>query len=64
MMNMYWEPLEFEIPELKDTGRSWYRTVDTFLPSPQEIARAGEEIKVNESRYIVQGRSVVVLISR
>ncbi|WP_243684402.1 hypothetical protein [Methanosarcina barkeri] len=24
-------------------SRSWYRAVDTFLPSSQEIAGAGEE---------------------
>jgi len=64
MMNMYWEPLEFEIPDLKDTGRSWYRAVDTFLPSPQDIAGAGEEVQVNGNSYLVQGRIVVVLISK
>ena len=62
MMNMYWEPLEFEIPELRE--RSWYRAVDTFLPSPQDIAGAGKEVRVNGNNYFVQGRSVVVLISK
>jgi glycogen operon protein len=64
MMNMYWEPLEFEIPDLKGTGRNWYRAVDTFLPSPQDIAGAGAEVLGNENSYSVQGRSVVVLISK
>ena len=64
MMNMYWEPLEFEIPELKCIGRSWYRAVDTFLPSPQEIAGDGDETQVSGNSYIVQSRSVVVLISK
>ncbi|WP_440948682.1 glycogen debranching protein GlgX [Methanosarcina sp. T3] len=64
MMNMYWEPLEFEIPELKGTGRSWYRAIDTFLSSPLDIAGAGEEIRTNGNNYLVQGRSVVVLISK
>ena len=62
MMNMYWEPLDFEIPGLRE--RSWYRAVDTFLPSPQDIAGAGEEVRVNGNNYFVQGRSVVVLISK
>jgi isoamylase len=62
MMNMYWEPLEFEIPRLVE--RSWYRAVDTTLPSPQDITVAGEEVRVDADNYLVQGRSVVVLVSK
>lgn len=62
MMNMYWEPLEFEIPRLAE--RSWYRAVDTFLPSPQDITVAGDEVRVDSDSYLVQGRSVIVLVSK
>ena len=62
MMNMYWEPLEFEIPRLAE--RSWYRAVDTFLPAPQDITVAGDEVRVDSDSYLVQGRSVVVLVSK
>ena len=62
MMNMYWEPLMFEIPGL--TERRWYRAVDTFLPAPQDIIVAGEEVRVDADSYLVQARSVVVLVSK
>lgn len=62
MMNMYWEPLEFEIPEIKT--RNWYRAVDTILPAPQDIAEKGEEVRINGNKYLVSGRSVVVLVSK
>jgi hypothetical protein len=37
MMNMFWEPLEFEVPVYP--GRAWHVAVDTFAPSPND---AGE----------------------
>jgi isoamylase len=62
MMNMYWEPLEFEIPKLAE--RRWYRAIDTFLSAPQDITAAGDEARVKTDSYMVQGRSVVVLVSK
>jgi len=62
MMNMYWEPLEFEIPGLAE--RLWYRAVDTSLPAPEDITAAGREVRVDSNNYLVQGRSVVVLVSK
>ena len=62
MMNMYWEPLTFEIPRL--TERRWYRAVDTFLQAPQDIIVAGDEVRVDADCYLVQARSVVVLVSK
>jgi isoamylase len=62
MMNMYWEPLEFEIPRLME--RRWYRAVDTFLPTPQDILKPGDEVRVDAGSYLVQGRSIVVLVSK
>jgi glycogen operon protein len=62
MMNMYWEPLEFEVPQIKN--RNWYRVVDTFLPALEDIAEKGEEVRINGNKYLVSGRSVVVLVSK
>ena len=62
MVNMFWDALPFEIPPIE--GRKWYRTVDTALASPNDIADAGKEVKIAGNEYIVSGRSVVVLTSR
>jgi len=62
MMNMYWEPLEFEIPQVP--GRKWARAADTGLPSPDDIALPGTEVLLDGTKYVVCGRSVVVLIGR
>lgn len=62
MFNMYWEELEFELPNIK--GEKWCRAIDTWLPSPLDIAKTGEEIVHNGSHYKVNARSIVVLISK
>ncbi|GAB1545372.1 glycogen debranching protein GlgX [Scytonema sp. NUACC21] len=62
MLNMYWEALNFEIPFVE--GREWYRIVDTAEPSPRDIADLGKETVVSDNSYIVQNRSIVVLISK
>jgi len=62
MMNMYWEPLSFAIPPV--SGRKWYRVIDTSLESPDDIMSLGQESEMTTDRYSVNGRSVVVLISK
>jgi glycogen operon protein len=62
MMNMYWDKLEFEVPPVR--GREWFVAVDTAEPSPHDIAEPGKEPQFSGTTYPVQGRSVVVLISR
>jgi glycogen operon protein len=62
MMNMYWEPLTFEIPTVQ--GRQWHRAIDTALPSLQDIAVPGQEVLLTTPNYLVADRSVVVLISQ
>jgi glycogen operon protein len=59
MLNMYWEPLDFELP----VDRSWFKAVDTAAQPPHDIEDPGSETPVAGSTYSVQGRSVVVLIS-
>jgi glycogen operon protein len=62
MVNMYWEPQTFEIPQIYE--RAWYTAVNTALPSPQDINAPGNEALVNSNHVEVSGRSIVVLISR
>jgi glycogen operon protein len=57
MMNMFWEPLEFEVPG----GSRWRVAIDTFAPPPRDIA-IDQPAAVTAS-YTVQGRSIVVLES-
>jgi isoamylase len=62
MMNMYWEPLDFEVPPVP--GRRWRLAIDTARPSPEDIAAPGEEPPFNSTSCRVAGRSIVVLTSR
>jgi glycogen operon protein len=62
MMNMYWEPLKFDIPQFE--GLIWHRTIDTSLQSPNDITILEEAPVINDSGYIVNDRSIVVLTTR
>jgi glycogen operon protein len=60
--NMFWEPLDFEIPAIPGCG--WARAIDTSLPAGVDIAEPGAEPVVYTATYTASGRSVIVLISR
>jgi isoamylase len=62
MMNMYWKPLDFELPTV--SGRGWYRALDTALLAPSDIADPDEDVAISGNSYLVTGRSVVVLVSK
>src|SRR5271157_1329616 len=62
MLNMYWEPLDFELPAVP--GQRWLLAVDTALAPPLDIADPGAEAPLSGATYTLQGRSVVVLINR
>jgi glycogen operon protein len=62
MLNMYWDPLDFELPAVP--GRRWLLAVDTALAPPLDIADPGGEAPVEGATYTAKGRSVVVLINR
>jgi glycogen operon protein len=62
MLNMHWDSLEFELPEV--AGRQWFKAVDTAQSSPHDIADSGDETEVSKATVTVQGRSVVVLVNR
>jgi isoamylase len=62
MLNMYWEPLDFELPV--GAGRNWGKAIDTFQKPPRDLAEPGAEPAVTGATCTVQGRSVVVLLNR
>ncbi|MBZ5575585.1 MAG: glycogen debranching protein GlgX [Acidobacteriia bacterium] len=62
MLNMYWDKSDFELPVVP--GRRWAKAIDTFQPSPQDIADPGNEPPVPGKTCTVQGRSVVVLVNQ
>jgi isoamylase len=63
MFNAYWEPLTFELPVVPaiEDRQWWHRCIDTALTSPADIAPLHEAPRVEQSHYVVQPRSVVVL---
>lgn len=62
MMNMYWEPLEFDVPKV--SGRRWCRVIDTSMATPADISESGKKKPIEGKKHRVDGRSVVVLISK
>lgn len=56
MMNMYWEALDFEIPQVQ--GRSWYKYADTYETNNET------ETLYDSNTYNVKPRSIVILISQ
>ena len=60
-LNTYWEPLPFEIPGLPSM-MNWHVSVNTGMPSPEDIWEPGSEPKLDDQRSIVlDSRSVVIL---
>jgi isoamylase len=62
MFNMYWGALDFEVPIVP--GRRWYRIVDTARPSPEDIVETDREMLIEGHQVRVEGRSILVLLSR
>jgi glycogen operon protein len=62
MLNMYWDALDFDVPVIP--GRRWYRLVDTARPSPEDIVETAHQAAIGGDHLRVEGRSVVVLLSR
>jgi isoamylase len=62
--NIYWEALNFQLPRLTDgAAGGWRRLMDTALPSPGDMCEEGEAVLVDETTYLAQPRSVVLLFS-
>ena len=62
MINATENALRFRIQE--GEAGDWLRVADTSLPSPQDIAEAGNDIPLASLDYEVGARSVVVLTRR
>ena len=60
MINAYWEALPFTIQE--GQADDWHVAVETSLPSPSDIFASGNEPALTSLTYIVQPRSIVVLL--
>jgi isoamylase len=59
MLNAYWEPLTFQLPQPDNYWRRW---VDTSLVQPGDISAWEEAPPVSQSRYGVGPRSLAFLI--
>jgi glycogen operon protein len=65
ILNAYWEPLDFELPQAGDQSPdSWRRWIDTSLDSPQDIVEWQSALPVPGRSYRAGPRSVVVLFAR
>jgi glycogen operon protein len=62
ILNAFWEPLTFELPETC-AANSWRRWIDTALDSPEDIVVWDEAPAVPGHTYRVAERSVVMLFS-
>ncbi len=64
ILNAHFELQWVKLPPL-GPARSWYRAIDTSLPSGEDFAVAGKEVRIDPpDHYIVNPRSTVVLLSR
>ena len=62
VLNAYWEPLDFELPPVGESGaNSWRRWIDTAQDSPGDIVAWEEAATVLGKVYRVEARSVVAL---
>jgi glycogen operon protein len=59
MINMFWKPLDFEVPLIP--GRGWRVAINTFAAGPDDLPNPGREPAFTESLCTVAGRSIVVL---
>jgi isoamylase len=63
IVNMYWEPLTFELPPLaKKMIPRWLRIIDTGLPTPEDVCEPSHAPRVPNFHYEAQDRSVVILL--
>lgn len=63
-MNMYWETLHFQLPELPE-NQKWHLFANTDMPSPEDIFDPGREPLLDDQQnFLVGARSVVVLVGK
>ena len=64
MINAYWEPLAFAIPPPDENYLPWRRCVDTFRAAPEDIRGWSDAQTVRDGTFVVQPRSIVVLVTK
>jgi glycogen operon protein len=64
MINAYWEPLTFAIPPLDEKSSPWRRCIDTFRAAPEDISGWNQAPAVRDATFVVQPRSIVLLVSK
>jgi glycogen operon protein len=62
MLNAYWKPLDFELPNLP-VNETWQRLLDTTLPSPEDICESPVKLPGGQKYYRLGPRSVAVLVA-
>lgn len=63
IMNAHWENHTFQLPRTREG--LWYRAIDTHLNLNEDITEHGKEVALSDQNaYIVNDRSVVVLITK
>ena len=63
IFNAYWEALDFELPQVKNTSETaWRRWIDTALDSPRDIVPWENMESVPGDSYRAEARSVVMLL--
>ena len=65
IFNAYWEPIEFELPQLDETLDGWRRIVDTSRQAPDDLASTFTEAQViSTPAYRTEPRSITILAAR
>jgi glycogen operon protein len=63
-MNMYWEGLSFELPQL-NRDRKWHVFANTDMPDKESINPIGKEALIEHQDHIIVGaRSMVILVGK
>jgi glycogen operon protein len=63
ILNAYWEPLDFDLPLLRDDREVWHRWIDTALEPPDDIVEWQAGLQVPGRTYHAGARSVVMLVA-
>lgn len=64
MVNACWQPMHFTLPPTGLAEGRYHRWIDTALPSPDDIVAWRKAMPLRGHEYLVQVRSVVVLVVR
>jgi len=62
MMNMDDNSHDFAVPT--DREQRWLVFADTAKASPDDVAEPGQEVRLEGDRCLVEGRSIVILVSQ